>query len=244
MVFNQAGEWQRRFTQPNLKDPNCSAFMPDGSFFVSNRLGGDNGVIGSVDKFNASDEFQFNFTAAGILSQMAVARDPNLPGAADDTIWATSGDGSRGIYEFDLDGNLLQTILPTAIAPASDIVPQGIAFDDQGNFIVVSFENDVFKFSGDGAFLSSFSTGAMAAGGTNPRSRSTAFQGCEGDKDTVGCVPLGSQNAGNSNPGTTTPPATTPTPATTNTGSGGGAMGLGFLSAFIAIYALRRKWIS
>jgi len=77
MVFDQSGNLQRRFSDPSLSDPNCSAFMQDGSLFVSNRLGGTQGGPGAVSKFGASDEFLFDFTSPGIASLMAVARDPS-----------------------------------------------------------------------------------------------------------------------------------------------------------------------
>lgn len=169
MVFDQEGNLKRRFTQPNLIDPNCSAFMPDGSLFVSNRLGGGEGIQGAVDKYDADDNYLFTFSTPGMVSVMAIARDPNGPGDEDDTIWVTSGAGDRGIYEFDQDGTLLQVILPADL-PDDSIVPQGIAFDHDGNFTVASFDtNMIFQFDGDGNFLSSYSAGPG-------NSRSLAFQ--------------------------------------------------------------------
>lgn len=168
MVFDQDGNLLRKFTQPNLVDPNCAAFMPDGSYYLSNRLGGGLGTIGAIDKYDANDNFLFSFTTTGILSLMAVARDPNGPGDADDTIWATSGGGAKGIYEFDQNGNLLKSILPADIGDPT-IVPQGIAFDDAGNFTVASTTNVIYRFDGDGNFLGSFPAGTGTA-------RSIAFQ--------------------------------------------------------------------
>lgn len=184
LVFNQAGILQRRFTTSALLDPNCSAFMADGSLYVSNRLGGSSGEIGSVSRFDSQESFQFDFSAPGISSLMAVARDRNVVGAdADDTLWVTSGGGDTGIYEFDLDGNLRNTLLPAAIDDGRSIVPQGIAFDSAGDFYVVSFLNEMLKFDSDGNFLMRFPTGDGTA-------RSTAFQGCRADVDDA-CVPLG-----------------------------------------------------
>ena len=149
-----------------MVDPNCTAFFPDGSFYVSNRLGrvNDNGVsdgfFGRVDKFDANDEFLFSFNAPGMSSVMAVARDPNGPGALDDTVWVTSGGGARGIYEFDQAGNLLKTILPADLpnfgVPGASIVPQGIAFDDNGNMTVISWTGGVYQFDGAGNLQNSY----------------------------------------------------------------------------------------
>lgn len=169
MVFDQDGELKRRFTQPGLIDPNCSAFMADGSLFVSNRLGGGMGIQGAVDKYDADDNYLFTFTTPGMVSVMAIARDPNRQGDEDDTIWVTSGAGDRGIYEFDQEGNLLQSIFPDDL-PDNTITPQGIAFDSEGNFTVASFlTNVIFQFDGDGNFLNSYPAGP---GNT----RSIAFQ--------------------------------------------------------------------
>jgi len=186
MVFDQSGDLQRRFSDPSLSDPNCTAFMQDGSLFVSNRLGGTQGSLGSVAKFSAAEEFLFDFTTDGIASLMAVARDPNImPTGADDTVWATSGGGDTGIYEFDQNGNLLTTLLPADIDDGRPITPQGIAFDSDGNFVVVSFRNEVIKFDGDGNFMMRFPTGDGTA-------RSTAFQGCQPLPGANGeCVPFG-----------------------------------------------------
>lgn len=185
MVFDQQGNLLRSFTRDGLVDPNCTAFFPDGSFYISNRLGTvdddgvSDGIFGRVDKFDANDQFLFSFNTAGMGSVMAVARDPNGPGDADDTVWVTSGGGTRGIYEFDQDGNLLQTILPADLPnvgdPASSIVPQGIAFDSSGNMTVVSWTGGVYQFDGDGDFL-----GAYDPDPTIPsrpgKSRSMAFE--------------------------------------------------------------------
>ena len=166
MVFDQQGNFLRSFTRSGLVDPNCTAFFPDGSFYVSNRLGrvNDNGVsdgfFGRVDKFDANDEFLFSFNAPGMSSVMAVARDPNGPGALDDTVWVTSGGGARGIYEFDQAGNLLKTILPADLpnfgVPGASIVPQGIAFDDNGNMTVISWTGGVYQFDGAGNLQNSY----------------------------------------------------------------------------------------
>ncbi|MEE9493903.1 MAG: hypothetical protein V3W04_11060 [Gammaproteobacteria bacterium] len=180
MVFNQKGKLLRSFTRPGLIDPNCTAFFPDGSFYVSNRLGlvdgngNADGIVGRVDKFDANDKFLFSFTVKGMLSLMAVARDPNGPGRWDDTLWATSGGGDRGIYEFDQNGELLRSILPGDLAnyngvAGADIVPQGIAFDDKGNMTVASFAGGVYQFDGDGNHINSYNPGSG-------NSRSIAFR--------------------------------------------------------------------
>jgi len=185
MVFDQQGNFKRSFTRAGMVDPNCTAFFPDGSFYVSNRLGlvdGDgnaDGIIGRVDKFDKNDNFVTSFTVQGMLSLMAVARDPNGPGPWDDTVWATSGGGDRGIYEFDQDGNLLTTILPADLSDyngvsGAAIVPQGIAFDDNGNFTVASFSGGIYQFDGEGNHINSYDPGPG-------NSRSIAFRFKESD---------------------------------------------------------------
>ena len=254
MVFNQQGELQRRFSAPELQDPNCSAFMDDGTLFVANRLGGTTGSIGAVNKFGANDEFLFDFTTDGIQSLMAIARDPNsMPGGFDDTIWVTSGGGDRGIYEFDQNGNLLTTMLPAAIDDGSAIVPQGIAFDKNGDFYVVSFFNEVIKFDGNGNFLMRFPTGS----GT---SRSTAFQACQPGTNFQNCVPPGvsmanegtgsneviageENSAQNNTDGSVDISATdsTMTAIQTNSRSGGGSKSLYILISLFVLFLYRRS---
>jgi len=203
MVFDQQGNFLRSFTRDGLVDPNCTAFFPDGSFYVSNRLGSvdDNGVsdriLGRVDKFDADDNFLFSFNAPGMASVMAVARDPNGPGDSDDTVWVTSGGGARGIYEFDQNGNLLKTILPASLpnfgVAGSAIVPQGIAFDDNGNMTVVSWTGVVYQFDGDGNLQNSYDPDPTIPA-TPGKSRSMAFgfestpNGLLGDVDVNGVV--------------------------------------------------------
>ncbi len=185
MVFEQQGNLLRRFTAPALQDPNCSAFTADGSLLVANRLGGTTGSIGAVTRFDANQMFQFDFTTDGILSLMAVAIDANtMPGGFDDTVWVTSGAGDSGIYQFDLNGNLLTSLLPSQIDDGSSIIPQGIAFDGDGDFYVVSFLNEVIKFDSDGNFLMRFPTGSGTA-------RSTAFQPCQSAGVAQECISLG-----------------------------------------------------
>ena len=203
MVFDQQGNFLRSFTRNGLVDPNCTAFFPDGSFFVSNRLGtvndsgGSDGIFGRVDKFDANDEFLFSFNAPGMASVMAVARDPNGPGASDDTVWVTSGGGARGIYEFDQDGNLLNTILPADLpnvgVPGRSIVPQGIAFDDNGNMTVVSWTGGVYQFDGDGNFQNAYDPDpSIPSVAGKSRSMAFAFQNVTttllGDVDLNGAV--------------------------------------------------------
>ena len=185
MVFDQQGNLLRSFNRNGLVDPNCTAFFPDGSFYVSNRLGSvdDNGntdgILGRVDKFDENDNFLFSFNAPGMASVMAVARDPNGPGDLDDTIWVTSGGGARGIYEFDQSGNLLRTILPTDLATfgvsGAAMIPQGIAFDDNGNMTVVSWTGGVYQFDGDGNLLNSYDPDPSILA-TPGKSRSMAFE--------------------------------------------------------------------
>ncbi|MFU8894877.1 MAG: hypothetical protein ACNA8J_00680 [Gammaproteobacteria bacterium] len=153
MVFSPNGKLLRRFSHPDLKDPNCSAFLPDGSYFVTNRL------QHRVDYFDAGDNFVTSFSyvladgSPGLLSTMAVARDPQKG-----TIWATGGGGPRAIVEFDLDGNILTVIDQATLRDVTGdenltITPQGIAFDENGNFTVASFDNQVFRFNNDGELI-------------------------------------------------------------------------------------------
>ena len=242
MVFNQSGILQRRFSGPNLLDPNCSAFMQDGTLLVANRLGGSNGAVGAVASFDSQDNFLFDFTTSGIASLMAVARDPNtMPGGADDTLWATSGAGDTGIYEFDQSGNLLTTLLPEDIGDGSRIVPQGIAFDSAGDFYVVSFLNEVIKFDSDGNFIMRFPTG-------DGTSRSTAFQGCEQVVDGV-CVPFGSTSVSAVSANNEGVVDTTAIGAVPETGSGGGGGSIGLYSIIFLscirprlLFSNRRKY--
>ncbi len=184
MVFDQQGNFLRSFTRDGLVDPNCTAFFPDGSLYVTNRLGtldddgNSDGIPGRVDKFDSNDEFLFSFNTPGMASVMAVARDPNGPGDADDTVWVTSGGGARGIYEFDQDGNLLNTILPVDLddfgVPGAALVPQGIAFDDNGDMTVVSWTGGIYQFDGDGNLLNSYDPDPSTPA-TPGKSRSMAF---------------------------------------------------------------------
>lgn len=173
LVFSDDGELQRRFGDPSLRDPNCSALLPDGTLFVANRLGGSTRSGGAVARFGSDERFAFDFTTDGLASTMAVARDPNVVSdTEDDTLWVTSGAGTLGIHEFDLSGNLLRSILPEDVPGGDDLVPQGIAFADDGHFVVVSLNEAVFEFDGEGNHVARFPTGAG-------RSRSTAFRRCD-----------------------------------------------------------------
>jgi len=240
MVFDQAGNLQRRFTGLDLVDPNCSAFMPDGTLYVANRLGGTQGTFGAVSKFDNEESFLFDFTTSGIASLMAVARDPNLMASGiDDTLWATSGGGDTGIYEFDQNGNLLTTLLPNDIDDGRAIVPQGIAFDDAGDFVVVSFLNEVIKFDGDGNFLMRFPTG-------NGTARSTAFQACQPNSPDGECIAFGvDMTDSNSAAGDTeeltgglNENASAVIPASTGS-SGGGAAGFSML--YLLLFIMLRQ---
>ncbi len=223
MVFEQQGTLLRRFTTPSLQDPNCSAFMADGSLFVANRLGSTSGSVGAVSKFDTNEEFLFDFTTNGIQSLMAVARDPNtMPSDIDDTLWVTSGGGDTGIYEFDQNGNLLTSLLPGEIDDGSAIVPQGIAFDDNGDFYVVSYRNEVIKFDASGNFLFRFPTG-------NGTARSTAFQACQTETTSQQCIPLGADIVG------TDMGATGETIDTNANSSGGGSIGLLSLASLFLV---------
>lgn len=124
IVLDDRGNHLRSFSNPNAVDPNCSALLPNGALYVSNRLGLKNasgvedGVRGRIDVYTPRGDFQTSFTTTGINSLMAVARDPNGPGNGDDTLWVTSGGGDRGIYEFNRNGELRTTILPADVGTA------------------------------------------------------------------------------------------------------------------------------
>ncbi len=226
MVFEQQGELLRRFTEPSMRDPNCSAFMEDGSLFVANRLGGSMGSVGAVTKFDSNNDLSFDFTTGGIQSLMAVARDPNsMPSDIDDTIWVTSGGGDSGIYEFDQSGNLLKSLLPADIDDGRAVVPQGIALDDNGDIFVISYHNEVIKFDTDGNFLMRFPTGDGV-------SRSTAFQACQTGTGSDTCIPLGVDMVGTGNEGSD---------VSLNSGGGGGSTYLLSLLSLVLLLAFRRK---
>lgn len=223
MVFDESENLVQRFTGTALVDPNCSAFLEDGTLLVANRLGGTQGGSGAVASFNSDNQFQFDFTTTGIASLMAVARDQNdVQSALDDTVWVTSGAGDSGIYEFDQAGNLLKSLLPADIDDGRNVVPQGIAFDDEGNFVVISYLNEVIKFDGDGNFITRFPTGAGTA-------RSTAFQACEPQQDAgTGCVALGAS-------------ATTSVDNIDSTGAGSSGGGGGAFSIWLLAVCLRLR---
>ena len=229
MVFSEAGELLRRFTDPSLRDPNCSALLPDGTLFVANRLGGSEGPGGAVARFGANEGYEFDFTTEGIVSTMAVARDPNaFDDPLDDTLWVTSGAGTLGIHEFDVAGNLLRSVLPDDVPGGEALVPQGIAFADDGHFFVVSFRDAVFEFDGDGRFVTSFPTGPGTA-------RSTAFRRCDG-----ACAASGGSDA-SADPMTTTPPGEPTGGRSDGGGSGGGGLGMLVLCALAHARLGRRR---
>ncbi|MDT8424578.1 MAG: hypothetical protein RQ733_01235 [Methyloprofundus sp.] len=66
--------------------------------------------------------------------------------------------GPRAIVEFDLNGNILTVIDQAKLRDVTGdetltIVPQGIAFDDQGHFTVASFDNQIFRFDNAGQLI-------------------------------------------------------------------------------------------
>lgn len=241
-MFDQSESLVDRFTGTALVDPNCSAFLDDGTLLVANRLGGTQGVDGAgngaVSSFDTNNQFQFDFTTPGIVSLMAVARDTNaMQSGLDDSVWVTSGAGDTGIYEFDQAGNLLTSLLPADIDDGRPVIPQGIAFDDEGNFVVVSYLNEVIKFDGDGNFLMRFPTGPGTA-------RSTAFQACELQPNANGeCVVLGSTAAApQTNSGTDANDSqggVSMSEVATSSGGGGGGSLLFSLLGLCLVFRLR-----
>ncbi len=246
MVFDESEQLVERFTGTALVDPNCSAFLDDGTLLVANRLGGTQGDgAGAVSSFDTSNQFQFDFTTTGISSLMAIARDTNaLQSGLDDSVWVTSGGGDNGIYEFDQAGNLLMSLLPADIDDGRPVVPQGIAFDDEGSFVVVSYLNEVIKFDADGNFLNRFPTGPGTA-------RSTAFQACESQPGANGeCIALGanaslSTNAGEpqTESGTDSLESQNGVAITADTASsgGGGSVGFSMLVCLCWLYRFRLR---
>ena len=236
MVFSHAGQFKREFTDTLFNDPNCSALMADGSLYVANRLGGSSGR-GALDKFGGGETLLFSSYEEGMTSLMAVARDPNGEGDDDDTVRLTSGSGDRAIYEYDQNGNLLKTITSADINGGETITPQGIAFDDNGDFYVVSYASAIYKFNGNGDYLTQFPVGAGTA-------RSIALQACQGDKNTTGCTPLGvastSSSAASSmastNASSSTGSSSQPSATAANGGSSGGA--INFMTLLMGILCL------
>lgn len=236
LVLAEDGRRLRRYTDPSLRDPGCVAFLADGTLFVANRLGGSAESGGAVARFGASERFEFDFAAEGLASTMGVARDPNVAAdALDDTLWVTSGGGRRGVHEFDRSGNLLRTVLPADVPGGEAMVPQGIAFADDGRFVVVSSENSVYEFDGDGGFLSRFPTGP----GT---SRSVAFRRCDAGCPTPADADPSSPSPSGSNEEPVVPEVGDDSGggSSGDSGGGGGALALGALAALALTGRVRR----
>ena len=197
------------------------------------------GNIGSVAKFDANENFQFDFSDDGIASLMAVARDTNgTVGGQDDTLWATSGGGNNGIYEFDQNGNLLQVMTPQDIDDGSAIIPQGIAFQSDGSFVVVSYLNEVLKFDADGNFLMRFPTGEGTA-------RSTAFAMADvagADVATADLVTTAASNTDTTSQETTAVTETDSAVVTDSSSPGSGGSGrLGLVLLVLLCFALLKR---
>jgi len=241
-IFDHQHQFLRRLDHSDFNEPVGITFSPqlssepsDQQVYISNSNGNEVMVFDEsenlVQRFtgtalvdpNCDNQFQFDFTTTGIASLMAVARDQNdVQSALDDTVWVTSGAGDSGIYEFDQAGNLLKSLLPADIDDGRNVVPQGIAFDDEGNFVVISYLNEVIKFDGDGNFITRFPTGAGTA-------RSTAFQACEPQQDAgTGCVALGAS-------------ATTSVDNIDSTGAGSSGGGGGAFSIWLLAVCLRLR---
>jgi DNA-binding beta-propeller fold protein YncE len=158
LVFNRAREVLRRFSHDELNDPNCAAFFPDGSFFLTNRL------QNRVDRFDAEDTLvsTVSYTrddgSDGLVSTMAVARTPSGSGSEDDTIWVTGGGGARDLVRFALDGTVLRVLDQATLRDTTGdatllLTPQGLAFDEGGRLLVVSLNGQVLRFDREGTLL-------------------------------------------------------------------------------------------
>lgn len=68
---------------------------------------------------------------------------------------------------------ILRSVLPADLpdfgVPGSAIVPQGIAFDSDGNMTAASFSGGIYQFDGEGVLQNSYDPGAG-------NSRSIAFK--------------------------------------------------------------------
>lgn len=120
LVF--AGErFESKFTAQGLRGPNCIAFSASGSIYVASQL------TNRVYRFAADGTFIQHFEARGLRSPMGIA----IYGTE---VFVTGG-ASNTVSVFGLDGTLIRHV-DTEEAISG---PQGIAFDDLGNFVITSF---------------------------------------------------------------------------------------------------------
>jgi DNA-binding beta-propeller fold protein YncE len=152
-VFVFASEaFERRFSAPGLNGPNCIAFAPGGGIYVASQLDS------RVYRFDAGGGFVSRFTGGGLSSAMGIAVFAgrlHVTGGASDTVAV-----------FDLDGNLLHNLSTRPEVSG----PQGIAFDDRGDYVTASFyTGDVAQYRQDGSLVRVFERAGIAT------ARSVAF---------------------------------------------------------------------
>lgn len=114
-------EYESKFAADGLRGPNCIAFSASGQIFVASQL------TNRIYQFAADGTFIRHFEDRGLRSPMGIA----IYGTE---IFITGG-ASHTVSVFDLDGTLVRHV------DTSDSIsgPQGIAFDDQGDFAISSF---------------------------------------------------------------------------------------------------------
>jgi len=101
-------------------------------------------------KFDANENFLFEFTGGGLLSPMSIARNTN------DVLYI-SGGSSNNIVKFDTFGNMLGVITHPDLP-----VPQGIAFDDRGHFFSSSFsQNKIVEFDENDNYVQTITAGNL-----------------------------------------------------------------------------------
>lgn len=120
LVFS-ADEYEARFTADGLRGPNCIAFSGAGEIYVASQL------TNRVYRFAPDRTVIQHFEDGGLRSPMGVA----IYGGK---VYVTGG-SSHTVSIFSLDGIVIRH-LDTEAAISG---PQGIAFDDRGNFVITSF---------------------------------------------------------------------------------------------------------
>ena len=121
IIFSTAGEHLDTILSENFRGPNCIAFHPDGRhFYVVSQTNA------RVLVFDENGDELPCFTGGGLSSAMGAA-------IYEDEIFVTGG-SSHNVAVFDLEGQFLRNIVDPEIDG-----PQGVAFDEYGNFAVSSF---------------------------------------------------------------------------------------------------------
>jgi DNA-binding beta-propeller fold protein YncE len=139
LVFDAAGELEGSYGHADLDGPNCVAFTPDGNrIFVVSQLNS------RIVVFDCDRHFLGSFTGGGLASAMGAA------------VWGgelfVTGGSSHTVAVFDLAGTFRRNIVDELIDG-----PQGIAFDERGEFVVGSFyTGKVARFTRAGERLDVF----------------------------------------------------------------------------------------